>query len=77
MNRLAPPRLRKVSVRFLRRLQLSHPAKDQLVSPNGSSDSDPECGPPTGPTPAPDPHLPAPHIKYMPISDVDPAWPQP
>ncbi|XP_047492070.1 uncharacterized protein LOC125041273 [Penaeus chinensis] len=39
--------------RFLRRLQLSRGAKDHLVSPAGSSDSDPECGPPEGSTRAP------------------------
>ncbi|XP_069169023.1 uncharacterized protein [Procambarus clarkii] len=52
------PRHRKLSrfrnfgnqIRFLRRLQLSRGAKDHLVSPAGSSDSDPECGPPAGPS---------------------------
>lgn len=39
--------------RFLRRLQLSRGAKDHLVSPAGSSDSDPECGPPEGSSRAP------------------------
>nr|XP_027223073.1 uncharacterized protein LOC113815202 [Penaeus vannamei] len=55
------PRHRKVSrfrnfgnqIRFLRRLQLSRGAKDHLVSPAGSSDSDPECGPPEGSSRAP------------------------
>ncbi|XP_066978110.1 uncharacterized protein [Macrobrachium rosenbergii] len=52
------PRHRKISrfrnfgnqIRFLRRLQLSKVPKDHLVSPTGSSDSDPECGPPEGPS---------------------------
>lgn len=60
--------------RFLRRLQLSHTAKDHLVSPTGSSDSDPECGPRAGAAMCAA-RGPAPHVKYMAVTDPPEADP--
>ncbi|KAG0716817.1 hypothetical protein GWK47_008734 [Chionoecetes opilio] len=76
------PRHRKISrfrsfgnqIRFLRRLQLSHAGKDHLVSPAGSSDSDPECGPPAGAGVCAS-RGPSPHVKYMAVRHPTEAGP--